>query len=150
MSVFKGLWIFGGLQAIGIIFYFFLAQIIDPNPAITDITTFCKTFALPPGSDRLFILAINVENFCAGMESSAFGLFLMKMCDRQFSATQFALLSSLMALSKLLVAPAGDLIKAIRWPNFFLLSMVIIIPSMLLLVFIARRSSNDDLELADT
>jgi MFS transporter, PAT family, beta-lactamase induction signal transducer AmpG len=139
MTVFQGLWIFGGLQAVGIIFYFFLAQAIHPNPAITDLATVCKNFVLPPFSSQLFILAINIENFCAGMESSAFGLFLMNMCNRQFSATQFALLSSLMALS-----------KSIGWSNFFLLSMVVIIPSMLLLVFIDRSNRERDPELADT
>ncbi len=138
MTVFQGLWIFGGLQALGIIFYFLLANIIHPNPAVTDLVTACKNFTPPQFSDQLFIIAINIENFFAGMESSAFGLFLMNMCNRQFSATQFALLSSLMALSKLLVAPAGDIVKAIGWSNFFLLSMVIIIPSLLLLIPISR------------
>ncbi len=149
MTVFQGLWIFGGLQAIGIVFYFALAQIVHPNPAVTDLTTVCKSFVLPAFSSQLFVLAINVENFCAGMESSAFGLFLMNMCNRQFSATQFALLSSLMALSKLLVAPAGDLVKSVGWPNFFLVSMFVIVPSLLLLVFISRSPNLDDPKLAD-
>ncbi len=144
MTVFQGLWLFGGLQAVGIIFYFFLAQLIHPNPAVTDLAAVCKNFVLPPFSSQLFVLSINVENFFAGMESSAFGLFMMNMCNRQFSATQFALLSSLMALSKLLIAPSGDIVKAIGWPNFFLLSMVTIIPSMLLLVFIDRLTKGDD------
>ncbi len=151
MKVFHGLWVFGGLQAIGIIFYFFLAQIIHPDPAVADLAAVCKNFVLPPFSSQLFVLAINIENFFAGMESSAFGLFLMNMCNRQFSATQFALLSSLMALSKLLVAPSGDIVKQMGWSNFFLLSMVVIIPSMLLLVFIDRSPNHDDAaELVDT
>lgn len=149
MSVFQGLWVFGGLQALGIIFYFLLAQSIHPDPAVTDLAAVCKNFTLPPFADRLFILAINVENFFAGMESSAFGLFLMNMCNRQFSATQFALLSSLMALSKLLVAPAGDIVKTIGWSNFFVLSTIAIVPSMLLLISIAR-SIHSDPDLVDT
>jgi MFS transporter, PAT family, beta-lactamase induction signal transducer AmpG len=149
MSVFQGLWTFGGLQAAGIIFYFVLAQAIHPDPAIKDLAKVCQNFVLPPFSMQLFVVAINVENFFAGMESSAFGLFLMNMCNKQFTATQIALLSSLMALSKLIIAPAGDVVKAIGWPNFFLLSMVAIIPSLVLLVFIAR-SKNLDPVLADT
>lgn len=140
MNMFKGLWIFGGLQALGIVFYFALAQAIHPDPMVTDSIKSCQSFVRPPVADPLLIVAINVENFFAGMESSAFVTFLMSMCNRSYSATQIALLSSLMALSKLIIAPAGDIIKAIGWSNFFLLSMVIILPSMLLLVFIARST----------
>ena len=139
MSVFQGLWIFGGLQAIGIILYVMLAQISHPDPTV--LTKACQNFVQPPFATQLFVLAINVENFFGGMESSAFGLFLMNMCNQQFSATQFALLSSLMALSKLLVAPAGDLVKALGWSNFFLVTMLVIIPSMFLLFLIARSDA---------
>jgi MFS transporter, PAT family, beta-lactamase induction signal transducer AmpG len=138
INVFQGLWIFGALQAMGIIFYVVLAQLIHPDPTIKDITTVCKDFVLPASSMQLFVLAINVENFCAGMESSAFGLFLMNMCNQKFTATQIALLSGLMGLSKLIIAPAGDVIKTVGWSNFFILSIIIIIPSLVLLVFIAK------------
>jgi MFS transporter, PAT family, beta-lactamase induction signal transducer AmpG len=142
MSVFQGLWIFGSLQAIGIVFYFLLAQAIHPDPAITDLAKVCQNFTLPPFSYQLFILAINVENFCGGMEASAFGLFLMNMCNEKFTATQFALLSSLMALSRFIVAPIGDVVKSVGWSNFFGLSMVTIIPSLILLIFIARSGKD--------
>ena len=144
MTIFQGLWIFGGLQAVGIIFYVLLAQLTHPDPAITDLAKFCQNYTMPPFADRLFILAINVENFCAGMELSAFGLFLMNMCNPQFSATQFALLSSLMALSKLLIAPSGDLVKALGWTNFFWVTMFIIVPSLFLLISIARFGDRPD------
>ena len=149
MSVFKGLWIFGGLQALGIILYVMLAQASHPDPRVTDLAAVCRSSVQPPFATQLFILAINVENFFGGMESSAFGLFLMNMCNQQFSATQFALLSSLMALSKLLVAPSGDLVKALGWSNFFLVTMLVIIPSLFLLVFIARSDAAGDPDLKD-
>jgi MFS transporter, PAT family, beta-lactamase induction signal transducer AmpG len=138
LNVFAGLWIFGSLQAIGIVFYLLLAQNIHPDPAITDLATVCQNFTQPAFSYELFVLAIIVENFCGGMEAAAFGLFLMNMCNQKFTATQFALLSSLMALSKLIVAPIGDVVKSIGWSNFFWLSMVTIVPSLILLVFIAK------------
>jgi MFS transporter, PAT family, beta-lactamase induction signal transducer AmpG len=126
MKVFQGLWIFGGLQALGIIFYFFLAQAINPNPVVTDLAVACQNFVVPPFANQLFVLAINIESFFGGMESSAFGLFLMNMCNQRFSATQLALL--------------------------FLLSMIIIVPSLVLLVFIDRLASQKDLnsELLDS
>jgi MFS transporter, PAT family, beta-lactamase induction signal transducer AmpG len=143
MTVFQGLWIFGGLQALGIIFYYALALSIHPDPTVTDLAVVCQNFVLPPFSNQLFILAINFENFFGGMESSAFGVFLMNMCNQQFSATQFALLSSLMALSKLLVAPSGDLVKAMGWSNFFLLTMFVVVPSLILLVFVDRLTPDE-------
>ncbi len=138
MSIFKGLWIFGSLQALGIIFYFALAQITHPDPAVTDLAKICQGVVRQPVADRLFLLSINAENFFGGMESSAFVSFLMSMCRRSFTATQIALLSSLMALSKLIVAPAGDWVKAMGWSNFFLVTMVVILPSLALLIFVAR------------
>ncbi len=138
MSIFKGLWIFGSLQALGIIFYFALAQITHPDPAVTDLVKACKGVVRQSGADPLFLLSINAENFFGGMESSAFVAFLMSMCRKSFTATQSALLSSLMALSKLIVAPAGDWVKVLGWSNFFLVTMVVIIPSLILLIYIAR------------
>ena len=142
LNVFAGLWIFGSLQAIGIVFYLALAQNIHPDPTITDLTQVCQNFTQPALSYELFVLAIIVENFFGGMEAAAFGLFLMNMCNQKFTATQFALLSSLMALSKLIVAPIGDVVKSIGWVNFFWLSMVTILPSLVLLVFIAKMNQS--------
>jgi MFS transporter, PAT family, beta-lactamase induction signal transducer AmpG len=150
MNTFQGLWIFGILQAVGIILYVFLAQITNPDPTVTDIAKLCQNASISETANILFILAINVENFCGGMESSAFGLFLMNMCNPQFSATQFALLSGLMALSKILTAPSGDLVKALGWSNFFWVTMFVIVPSMLLLVFIARSTKLEDPALTDS
>jgi MFS transporter, PAT family, beta-lactamase induction signal transducer AmpG len=136
ISVLKGLLVFGSLQALGIIFYIWLAQMIQPDPNVTDLAAACKNFALPPNGQLLFVLAITVEQFFGGMESSAFGVFLMYMCNRKFSATQLALLTSLFAFSKILAAPSGDIVKQMGWSNFFLLTMLIILPSFVLLIFI--------------
>jgi PAT family beta-lactamase induction signal transducer AmpG len=60
------------------------------------------------------------------------------MCNKRFTATQFALLSSLMAASRdILVAPAGKIIEAVGWPSFFLITVAMAIPPLLLLPFIA-------------
>ncbi|MCY7367407.1 MAG: DUF4351 domain-containing protein [Chamaesiphon sp.] len=142
MSIFKGLWIFGSLQAVAIIFYFALAQITQTDPAVTDLATACQGAVRQPGADQLFLLSINTENFFGGMESSAFVAFLMSMCRKSFTATQIALLSSLMALSKLIVAPAGDWVKTMGWSNFFLVTMVVIIPSLILLMYIAQLTKS--------
>ena len=146
MSIYKGLWIFGSLQALGIIFYYALAQIAQPDPAVLDLAKACQNAVRQPGADQLFLLSINVENFFGGMESSAFVAFLMSMCRKSFTATQIALLSSLMALSKLIVAPAGDWVKGLGWSNFFLVTMFVIIPSLILLIYIAQLTTKITIE----
>jgi PAT family beta-lactamase induction signal transducer AmpG len=114
LGINRSLWVFGGLQAVSNLAYLGLSQV---------------------GRDYSFmVIAINIENFCAGLGTAAFVAFLMSLCNQRFSATQFALLSSLMAVSRdILVAPAGGIVEAIGWPLFFVLSLVAALPGLLLL-----------------
>lgn len=118
IGIYRSLWIFGGLQAISNAMYFALAAVGQNYP--------------------LMVVAINVENFCAGLGTAAFVAFLMSLCNPLFSATQFALLSSLMAVSRdILVAPAGEMVKLTGWPSFFLLTLVAAVPGLVLLPWFA-------------
>lgn len=88
--------------------------------------------------------AIGIENFSAGLVTVATVAFLMRLCDHQYTTTQFALFSSLMALSRdILAAPAGLLAKSMGWPSFFLFSLVAALPGLVLLIWVApwRRSA---------
>jgi MFS transporter, PAT family, beta-lactamase induction signal transducer AmpG len=67
-----------------------------------------------------------------------FVAFLMDLCNTQFSATQYALFSSLMLTGKSFVtAPMGQLSESVGWPTFFFLSALAAIPGLVLLNFIA-------------
>jgi MFS transporter, PAT family, beta-lactamase induction signal transducer AmpG len=118
----RSLWLFGILQAVSNLAYFFLAQL---------------------GKNYQFlVLTINVENFCGGLGTTAFAAFMMSQCNPRFSATQFALLSSIMAVSRdILVAPSGSLAKSTGWSMFFLISIVAALPGLLLLPFFAPWNS---------
>jgi PAT family beta-lactamase induction signal transducer AmpG len=114
----RSLWIFGGFQAISNLAYLALANVGKNYP--------------------LMILTINIENFCAGLGTAAFLAFFMSLCNKQFSATQYALLSSLYAFSQnILVAPAGLIAKQTGWPLFFFLSFLISFPGLALLPIFA-------------
>ncbi len=114
LGINRSLWIFGGLQALSNFTYLGLA-LLGQNYAF-------------------MVLTINIENFCAGLGTAAFVAFLMSLCNHRFSATQYALLSSLMAVSRdILVAPAGWVAAGIGWPLFFILSFFIALPGLLLL-----------------
>lgn len=122
----RSLWIAIGLLSIGIIPYWLLAQAAGLTPV-----------GQSPG-EGLLLLAINSEYFFAGIEVAAFMAFLMSLCNRQFSATQYALFTSLMLSGKsLIVAPMGGIAKQVGWSNFFLLSILAAIPGLILLVFLA-------------
>ncbi len=128
----RSLWIAVGLLSLGIIPYWLLAQSAQ------------SLAAGQSPSEVLLLLAINSEYFFAGMEAAAFTAFLMSLCNRQFSATQYALFTSLMLSGKsFIVAPMGGIAKQIGWSNFFLLSIFAAIPGLLLLFFLAPWNAKD-------
>jgi PAT family beta-lactamase induction signal transducer AmpG len=82
----------------------------------------------------VMIAAITVENLTGGMGTSAFVALLMALCNARFSATQYALLSSLAALGRVIISPSsGYLVEYMGWPNFFLITALSAIPGLLLL-----------------
>lgn len=128
LGIHRSLWIFGGLQAISNLAYFFQAQLGKNYP--------------------MMIATINIENFCGGLGTAAFVAYLMSLCNQKFSATQYALLSSFMAFSRdILVAPAGKLAETTGWPSFFIISIVAAIPGLLLLpVCVPWQEKSSNLE----
>lgn len=97
--------------------------------------------SLAEKNHTLMVTAVVIENFGLGLVTAAMTAFLMAMCNKRFTATQFALLSSLMAASRdILVAPAGKIAEGLGWPSFFLITVAMAIPPLLLLPFIAPWS----------
>ncbi len=149
LGINRSLWIFGGLQALSNLGYLILA-IVGKNYLV-------------------MVLAINVENFCAGLGTAGFVGFLMSLCNPRFSATQFALLSSLMAVGRDLIAgPAsGEIAQRLQqfvqnnpslaampalggstqqgWPLFFLITLIAALPGLLLLPVFAPWHQSEEL-----
>ena len=94
------------------------------------------------GKNHAFMVAaVITENFGLGLVTGAMTAYLMSMCNKRFTATQFALLSSLMAASRdILVAPAGKIAESLGWPSFFLITVAMAIPPLVLLPFTAPWS----------
>lgn len=114
ISLFKALMWFGLLQAVSNIGYWLLA-VTDKN-------------IITMGS------VIFLENLCGGMGTAAFVALLMTLCNKSFSATQFALLSALSAVGRVYVGPiAGWFVEAHGWPLFYLFSIIAALPGLLLL-----------------
>ena len=114
LGINRSLWVAGALQAGSNLAYYGLALVGRSYPFLVG--------------------TVVVENFFYGLVTSAFVAFLMSLCDPRFTATQYALLSSLMAASRdVLVAPAGAVAQAAGWPAFFLITLAAGIPGLALL-----------------
>jgi len=119
----RSLWIFAVFQALSNLTYYGLSLV---------------------GRNHSYMVgAIVIENFGVGLVSSALVAYIMTMCNRRFSATQFALLSSLVAASRdILVAPGGKIAQSMGWPTFFLITVVAGLPCILLLPVVAPWNAN--------
>jgi PAT family beta-lactamase induction signal transducer AmpG len=99
------------------------------------------------GGHRLDYLALCVaaENVTGAMAGAALVAYLSNLCSPAFTATQYALLSSLAAVGRTLVASgAGVMAERMGWELFFFLTTVATVPALLLLAWIARRNSRFD------
>ncbi|OQX15779.1 MAG: AmpG family muropeptide MFS transporter [Desulfobulbaceae bacterium A2] len=82
----------------------------------------------------LLAAVIACENLTSGMGTAAYVAFMASSTDRRFSATQYALLSSLMGVPRVLAAaPTGYLAAWLGWPFFFLACTLCALPGLLML-----------------
>jgi PAT family beta-lactamase induction signal transducer AmpG len=78
--------------------------------------------------------AIGFEMLCSGLGTGAFGVLLLRLTERRFSATQFALLSSLFAIPRVFSGPvAGIMVDAIGWRDFYVSTLLAGIPGLVML-----------------
>ncbi|MBS1148324.1 MAG: major facilitator superfamily 1 transporter [Myxococcaceae bacterium] len=114
IGVARALWVFGILQGISNLGYALLAS--------------------RPPHYGLMLSAIAVEASITGMCAGAFGVLLIRLTSKRFSATQFALFSSLFALARSFSGPpAGALALALGWRDFFIFTVPLVIPGLLML-----------------
>jgi PAT family beta-lactamase induction signal transducer AmpG len=129
LGINRSLWIFGVLQAVSTAGFAVLATIGHSIVALSGVIAF--------------------ENFSAGMGTAAYVAFMASVTNKKFTATQYALLSSLMGIPRVLAsAPTGYLAKHMGWISFFVMCTLIAIPGMLLLLKVApwTRKNSDILQ----
>lgn len=111
MSLTRALLLFGVLQAISNLSFALLAWAGKSYP--------------------LLVFAVGFENLASGMGTAAFVAFAMALCNHSFSATQYALLSALASLGRILFGPVtGALVEIMGWANFFVLTFVAALPGL--------------------
>jgi PAT family beta-lactamase induction signal transducer AmpG len=113
LGVRRGLLAFGALQALTNVFF--------------------ALMALTGKSMLLLVAGVVLDNFAGGMGTMAFVSFLMGLCDRRFSATQYALFSSVSAFpARALGAFAGAAATSLGWSTFFFATIAVAVPGVLL------------------
>ena len=125
LGIHRALWIFGVVQGIAILGFVWLAW-LGPQASIE-----------PDDLVRLAVV-IALEALGVGLGTAAFVAFIAKATNPLYTATQFALLTSLMAVPRTFInASTGYLVEDLGWLNFFWLCAVLAVPGMLLLVKVA-------------
>jgi PAT family beta-lactamase induction signal transducer AmpG len=88
----------------------------------------------------MLALTIAVENITTGMGTTAFVAYLSSLCNVAYTATQYALLTSLMAFSRTVMSSgAGWLADQVEWQTFFILTTLAALPGLVLLAWMMRR-----------
>jgi PAT family beta-lactamase induction signal transducer AmpG len=109
-GIFRGLWVLGLVQAFSSLGYWAAAS------------------AAP--SKALILSAALFENFAAGMGTAAYLAFLMSICEKRYAATQFALLSALLAVTRAVAGElSGGLAERLGYGLYFLLTFALAFPA---------------------
>jgi len=114
LGINRSLWVFGVLQAVSTAGFAWLAAAGYSIPLLSWIIAF--------------------ENLSSGMGTAAYAAFMASMTDKRFTATQYALLTSLMGIPRVIAStPTGFFAKHLGWENFFIFCTLAALPGMLLL-----------------
>ena len=120
LGILHSLWIFGILQAISTAGFVLLAAM---GPNLTALSA-----------------VIAFENLSGGMGTSAYAAYMASITDKRFTATQYALLTSLMGIPRVLAsAPTGYMATIMGWEGFFIFCTLIALPGLLLLMRISGQ-----------
>ena len=87
----------------------------------------------------MLVIAIGADNFTGGLGSAAFVAYLSALCNKRYTGTQFALLTSLMAAGRTVLSSGGGwLADQTDWVTFFVATTALAIPGLLLLLWLKR------------
>jgi PAT family beta-lactamase induction signal transducer AmpG len=127
LGINRCLWVFGFLQAASTAGFALLANVGYSVPMLSAVIAF--------------------ENLSSGMGTAAYAAFMASITNKKFTATQYALLTSLMGIPRVFAsAPTGFLAKNVGWETFFIACALIAIPGMLMLAKFAPWNTKTAVE----
>ena len=130
IGIFRGLWILGLAQAVSNLGYWIAANVVPLAAPGT---------VVPFEHKAILYAASATESFTGGLGTAAFLAFLMAIVQKERAATEYALLSSVFALSRSLAGWVGGLgAQSMGYANWFLLTFILAAPAYLLLPWVRR------------
>lgn len=105
------------------------------------VTNLAFVYLAYAGNDILALgIVVAAENFASGLGNVTIVAFLSGLCNREFTATQYALLSSVSSIGRAVIgSSSGFIADAYGWVEFFLMSTAICIPSIIILMVLWKR-----------
>ncbi len=133
--------VFGGMLTVR----YGIFRILFVGALLSAATNLLFMFLARSGADTVLLAAvISADNLCGGLAVTAFVAFLSSLTSVSFTATQYAIFSSLMTLfPKLLGGYSGTIVTAVGYGRFFLITALMGVP-VLLLVWLARGIMNEN------
>lgn len=105
------------------------------------LTTFLFAVQASYGHNMpLFITIITLENFSSGLATTALVAYISSLCNKLYTATQYALLSSVISLSRdIFASTSGILAQYVSWKIFFIFSGFLSLPSLIIVWFCIKK-----------
>lgn len=105
------------------------------------LTTFLFAVQAQCGHNMtLFITIITLENFSSGLATTALVAYISSLCNKLYTATQYALLSSVMSLSRdIFSSTSGLLAQSVSWDVFFIICGFLSLPSLIIVWFCFKK-----------
>jgi PAT family beta-lactamase induction signal transducer AmpG len=120
MGMIKSLWVCGVVQMLSILMFVVQAHV--------------------GYNVQLLAVTIALENLTSGMGTTAFVAYISSLCHARYTATQYALFSSLAAAGRTwLSASSGWFVDQIGWANFFVLSTAMALPGLVMLLYLRKH-----------
>lgn len=124
------------------------AETVWRDPTLTGVIgAASKMWAFPEPPLWPLTVTISLDNFAGGFATSAFIAYLSSLTNTTYTATQYALFSSLMTLAgKFISGWSGVIVEAAGFPVFFLYAAAAGLPAIVLVWFLMRRMNADEIK----
>ncbi len=135
----------GALLGGSLVIRFGVMPVLLAGAVLVILTNFLfVTIALMPPNVMMLALVVGADNLSGGMAGSAFIAYLSGLTNKAYTATQYALFSSLMLLpAKFIGGFSGDVVDAQGYVFFFTYTAALGMPATLLIIYLMKRARNN-------
>lgn len=153
LGIYRCLWVFGVLQSLSTFLFIAIPKVINVGalgntqlfqnlnanmgifqPLIDFVHNLLQDFT---ASQVVLAAVIAFEDLSGGMGTAVFIAYMASVCNRQYSAAQYALLTSLMGVPRVIISSVtGFMVASLGWIDFYIVCGLFAIPGLLLLLYL--------------